>query len=102
LSKVFVQMGISLDGFVAGVNRGPKNPLGHLGIKMHEWQFHQRAFRENLKLGEGGETGPDDPLASKFRHLVHAINHGAAARPQRTAGTPAGIAVDAGQKRGRP
>jgi hypothetical protein len=37
LSKVFVHMGISLDGFVAGVNRGPRNPLGHLGMKMHEW-----------------------------------------------------------------
>ena len=29
---------------------------------MHEWQFQQRAFRENLKLGGGGETGPDDEI----------------------------------------
>jgi hypothetical protein len=43
-----------------------------------------------------------EPPASRFRHLIHAINPGAAARPPRTAGTPAGIAVDAGQKRGRP
>ena len=62
MGKVFVHMGMSLDGFVAGVNRGPKNPLGHLGIKMHEWMFHQRAFRENLQLGAGGETGPDNDL----------------------------------------
>jgi dihydrofolate reductase len=62
LRKVFVHVGISLDGFVAGVNRGPKNPLGHMGVKIHEWMFHTRAFRENLKLGGGGETGPDDEL----------------------------------------
>jgi hypothetical protein len=36
---VFVRMGISLEGFVAGVNRGPKNPLGHMGMKVHEWMF---------------------------------------------------------------
>ena len=62
MSKVFVHLGVSLDGFVAGVNRGPANPLGHLGIKLHEWMFRQRAFRENLKLGEGGETGADNAL----------------------------------------
>jgi dihydrofolate reductase len=62
MSTVFVHMGMSLDGFVAGVNRGPANPLGRLGVKIHEWMLHQRAFRENLKLGEGGETGPDNDL----------------------------------------
>jgi hypothetical protein len=51
LSKVFVHMGISLDGFVAGVNRGPHNPLGHMGMKVHEWMFRTRAFRENLEVG---------------------------------------------------
>ena len=35
----FVHMGISLDGFVAGVNRGPHNPLDPLGMKVHEWMF---------------------------------------------------------------
>jgi hypothetical protein len=31
LSKDFVHIGIALDGFVAGVNRGSHNPLGHMG-----------------------------------------------------------------------
>ena len=60
---VFVRMGISLDGFVAGVNRGPHIPLGPMGMKVHEWMFHQRAFRESLKLGEAmtprGAWSPD-------------------------------------------
>jgi hypothetical protein len=36
---VFVPMGIALDGFVAGVNRGPQNPFGHMGMQVHEWLF---------------------------------------------------------------
>ena len=64
MSKVFVHMGISLDGFVAGVNRGSHNPLRHMGMKVHEWMFHTRAFRGNLKVGRGGETGPDDDIAA--------------------------------------
>ena len=35
----FVPMGISLDGFVAGVNRGPHNPLGRMGMKVHKEMF---------------------------------------------------------------
>jgi hypothetical protein len=47
----FVHLGISLDGFVAGVNRGPHNPVGHMGMKVHEWMFHTRAFRQYLNAG---------------------------------------------------
>jgi hypothetical protein len=31
VSKVFFDVGISLDGFMAGENQGPKNPLGDNG-----------------------------------------------------------------------
>lgn len=34
MSKVFVHLGMSLDGFVAGPNRGPKNPLGDEGTSI--------------------------------------------------------------------
>lgn len=60
MPKVFVSMGISLDGFIAGPNRGPHNPLGDHGTKVHEWMFHQQAFLQNLKLPGKGETGPDN------------------------------------------
>ena len=32
MSKAFVDVGVSLDGFIAGLNGGPKNPLGDGGI----------------------------------------------------------------------
>jgi len=59
MSRVFVHMGISLDGFIAGPNRGPKNPLGDRGTSIHTWMFQQASFRR-AHGGEGGETGADD------------------------------------------
>lgn len=59
MSKVFFDVGISLDGFIAGPNAGPKNPLGDGGIKIHDWMFKQKAFLQHLQL-EGGETNNQD------------------------------------------
>jgi dihydrofolate reductase len=62
MSKVFFSLGMSLDGFIAGPNRGPTNPLGDQGVEIHKWAFEQRAFRETHRLGEGGETGQDNRI----------------------------------------
>lgn len=59
MSKVFVSMGISLDGYVAGPNRSLQNMGGDGWGSLHAWLFEQRVFREKLKLS-GGETGPDN------------------------------------------
>jgi dihydrofolate reductase len=60
MSKVFVSMGISVDGCVAEPNRSLDN-LGSDGwMKLHHWLFSQKALREHLGLGEGGETGEDN------------------------------------------
>ena len=67
MSKVFVSMGISLDGCVAEPNRSIDNMGSDGWISLHQWVFAQKAFREHLKLGEGGETGDDNRfLASVF------------------------------------
>ena len=70
MSKVFVSMGISLDGCVAEPNRSLEN-LGSDGwLALHEWVFDQKVFRERLKFGEGGETGADnDYLAATFQRI---------------------------------
>jgi len=62
MNKVFFDVGISLDGFIAGLNGCSKNPLGDGGLKIHEWMFKQKAFLSHLKL-EGGETNnPDNEI----------------------------------------
>ena len=64
MSKVFVQMGVSVDGFVAGPNRGPKNPMGGRAPLLHAWAFEQKVFRDHLGLAGGGKTGPDNDWAA--------------------------------------
>jgi dihydrofolate reductase len=62
MNKVFFSLGMSLDGFIAGPNRGPTNPLGDRAVAIHTWAFQQRTFRERLRLGDGGETGQDNRI----------------------------------------
>jgi hypothetical protein len=66
MSSVFVSVGMSIDGFIAGPNRGPKNPLGDGGSGIHEWAFRQQAFRRNLGLESGGETGDDNRIIERI------------------------------------
>jgi dihydrofolate reductase len=59
VNKVFFDVGLSLDGFLAGPNGGPRNPLGDGGLALHEWLFATATFRE--QHGEpGGEPVADD------------------------------------------
>lgn len=60
MSKVFVSMGMSLDGCVEGPNATLENMGGDGWSDLHAWVFPQRVFRRRLKLGEGGETGPNN------------------------------------------
>lgn len=62
MAKLFFNIGITLDGFIAGPNGGPKNPLGDGGTRMHEWLFKQRAFLEGLHLPGGEITEPDNSV----------------------------------------
>ncbi len=59
-AKVFVSMSMSLDGCTEGPNSSLSNIGGDGWRDLHAWVFQQRAFRERLKFGEGGETGPDN------------------------------------------
>ncbi len=65
MSKVFCSVSMSLDGFIAPAGMD----LSHADdptykdwlsqwSALQKWIFQQWFFRQNLKLGEGGETGP--------------------------------------------
>ncbi len=59
MSKIIFDSGISLDGFFAGDNRGPDNPMGGVSGKIHSWMFNQKAFWQYLGMDQGKEDGPD-------------------------------------------
>lgn len=37
MTQLITQMSMSLDGFIAGPNPAPDNPLGDNGLELHEW-----------------------------------------------------------------
>lgn len=77
MSKVFVNIGLSLDGYMAP--RGMaieywdqpqhENWAAKWGALMR-WIISQEYFRQNLKLGPGGETGPVNDM---LRHTTERI-----------------------------
>lgn len=61
MGKIIFDSGISLDGFLAGDNRGPDNPMGNAQA-IHKWMFKQKAFWKNINLEGGEEYGADSVL----------------------------------------
>ncbi len=62
MSKIFFDSAISLDGFFAGDNRGPKNPMGGVSEQLHVWMFRQKTFWEYHGIESGEEDGKDGKL----------------------------------------
>ncbi|MET9133598.1 dihydrofolate reductase family protein [Streptomyces antibioticus] len=61
MSKVFASLGLSLDGFIAGPNAGPDNPLGDGGLRIHEWVENIESWRERQSMA-GGQSNADDEI----------------------------------------
>jgi dihydrofolate reductase len=61
MSLVTCHMSISLDGFVAGPDQGPDDPVGAGGLRLHEWHWHagepgheaDRSMRDEIMKDRG-------------------------------------------------
>ena len=69
MSKVFVNIGLSLDGYMAPEGMTMENwdkpedkNWGAKRSALMAWILNQQYFRENLKLGTVGKTGPVNDL----------------------------------------
>ena len=69
MGKVFFSVGMSLDGFMApeGMDLAHADDPNYKDwlsqwMELQKWTSQQRFFRENLQLGEGGETGQDNRI----------------------------------------
>jgi dihydrofolate reductase len=69
MGKVFFSVGMSLDGFIAPegmdlthADDPSYNDWLSQWNELQNWVSEQRFFRENLKLGDGGETGQDNRI----------------------------------------
>jgi dihydrofolate reductase len=68
-SKVFFEVMSSLDGFIApegmeSALAGDPSYKDSMGkwTELTSWVFKQKFFRENLKIGKGGETGEENRM----------------------------------------
>jgi hypothetical protein len=84
MSKIFFDNGISLDGFFAGDNRSPSNPIGNNGPAIHNWMSNCRSNTikpdntfeiqtdEEMKTSARGR-GPLFPIYSKTLQFAHIL-----------------------------
>jgi dihydrofolate reductase len=79
MSKVFVNIGLSLDGYMApegmAIEHWDTPEYKHWGAKwgaLMGWLLRQQYFRENLKFGPGGETGPVNDLVRSTMERIGA------------------------------
>jgi dihydrofolate reductase len=66
MGQTFIDISMSLDGFVAGPNQSLEEPLGGGGEQLHEWAFAALAWRESHGL-EGGEANVDSDIVNETR-----------------------------------
>lgn len=60
MAVVFFDAGVSLDGFLAGENRGPANPLGDNGPTIHQWMYQLKGFWKHLGQSGGRDEGAEN------------------------------------------
>ena len=77
MGNLNLDISMSLDGYVAGPDQTPDEPLGRGGEQLHEWAFATAAWREPHGR-EGGEAGEDDRLIreSLARHGSEIMGRG--------------------------
>lgn len=74
MGKVFFDLGISLDGYIAGPNAGPTNPMGGVSTRLHHWVVLTPAFRRMLKLDDASETSSPSWRSSAQEVISNASN----------------------------
>jgi dihydrofolate reductase len=65
MSKLILDISMSLDGYVAGPNQTDEEPLGRGGEDLHEWIFNLKAWREPHGR-EGGEVTEESPMVEQY------------------------------------
>ena len=71
MSRVRVHISVSVDGYVAGPNQSPENPLGEGGEQLHEWVVSLASWRE-AHGREGGEVNASSAVVDEEKSNVGA------------------------------
>jgi dihydrofolate reductase len=71
MSQLRLNMMMSLDGFVAGPEQSEENPFGVGGMRLNEWLFPLKAFRE-MQGDQGGEVNASTPIVEGWMDNIGA------------------------------
>jgi dihydrofolate reductase len=72
MTKLILDLSISLDGFVAGPNQTLEEPLGESGERLHEWVFALESWRKRHGL-PGGERNADGEVVEESVEATGAV-----------------------------
>ncbi|MDP9260508.1 MAG: dihydrofolate reductase family protein [Actinomycetota bacterium] len=72
MTKLRLDITMSLDGFVAGPNASLEDPLGKGGMRLHEWAFAAASWREQHGLS-GGEANADSGVIQESLDSLGAV-----------------------------
>ena len=72
MTRLKANLAMSLDGYVAGPEQGPEDPLGKGGLRLHEWAFELAAFRDGHD-GEGGVVNASTTVVEEMQENVGAV-----------------------------
>ena len=72
MSKLRLDISMSLDGYIAGPNQSEENPLGEGGEQLHEWGVALEAWRKPHGL-EGGEVNASSQVIEESQDNLGAV-----------------------------
>jgi hypothetical protein len=80
-------MAMSLDGFIAGPNGGPGNPLGDGGPGLHQWVYELDSWLGRQGM-DSGRVGQDDDLVKEVFGRTGAFVMGGGCSTRERSGGP--------------
>ena len=72
MAKLKLDISMSLDGYIAAPEQTLEDPLGKGGMRLHEWVFGLKSFRERHGMS-GGETNADDEIVAETVRGIGAV-----------------------------
>jgi dihydrofolate reductase len=69
MTRLKTNIALSLDGYSAGPDQGPENPLGVGGMALHAWAFELAAFG----IGEGEAVNESTTVVEEMQQDVGAV-----------------------------
>jgi dihydrofolate reductase len=73
MPKLKLNVSMSLDGYIAAPAASLENPLGVGGMRLHEWVFALKSWREEHGLEGGERRSPDDEIAAEITRGIGAV-----------------------------